>query len=374
MHCGAERAVYSSAGQSDNLAVKNNREHRDVLALRKTAPGPGLTLEEVDAPGAPKPGQVLVEVAAVGICGTDLHIDDWAEGFRGMMSSALPVTLGHEFCGRVSAVGEGVTKFREGDRVVVQSAIGCGKCELCRSGAWHDCLARVGVGVHCDGGFAPYMLAPAEYCIAIPPHMSDLHGALVEPLTTGVQAVGIGEVKGGDRVAVFGPGPIGQGAAAMAKLAGAREVHVVGHGDAVRFATLKQMGFSDLFDLADNDGQAQLKQAAGAGYDVVIEASGAPSAINLGLSLLRPYGVMVVASMPDHHADLDVMLLVRGRTQMRGCSRAPGWAWDGAIKALSENADLFAPMVTHELPLSQGLEGVRLARAKQASKVVLRPR
>lgn len=343
-----------------------------MLALRKVAPKPGVQLENVDAPETPPRGEVTVEVAAAGICGTDLHIDDWADGFK-MMASVLPVTLGHEFCGRITAIGDDVSNFKVGDRVIVQSAIGCGVCDLCRSGRRHDCLQRQGMGVHRQGGFAPYVAAPAAYCIAMPPGMSDLHGALVEPLTTGAQAVKIGEVKAGDRVVVFGPGPIGQGAAMMARLAGASEVHVVGYGDAQRFATLRQMGFDDLTDLASEGGEAALRRAAGAGFDVAIDASGAPSVINLGLSVVRPYAVFVIAGMPDHGAPLDVMLLVRGRTQLRGCSRAPDWAWADAVDALAKHPQAFAPMVTHELPLTEGLEGFRLMRAREASKVILRP-
>ncbi|QGZ93676.1 zinc-dependent alcohol dehydrogenase [Terricaulis silvestris] len=343
-----------------------------MLALRKVAPRPGVAIENVDAPEMPSRGEVLVQVAAVGICGTDLHIDDWADGFHAM-ASALPVTLGHEFCGRVHAVGEGVTAFKAGDRVVVQPAIGCGKCAPCQAGARHDCLNRSAIGMHRAGGFAKYVSAPADYCIAMPPGMSDLHGALVEPLTTGAQAVKIGEVKEGDRVTVFGPGPIGQGAAAMARLAGAAEVHVVGYRDGPRFATLRKMGFDSFTDLADDDGEATLRKVARGGFDVAIDASGAPSVINTGLSVLKPYGVFVIASMPDHEAPLDVMLLVRGRTQLRGCSRAPDWAWADAIEALSKNPALFAPMVTHELALEEGLEGFRLMRSREASKVILRP-
>jgi len=342
-----------------------------VLALRKIAPAPGVTLEEVSAPDAPPKGEVKVEVAAAGICGTDLHIDDWADGFK-MMSGSLPVTLGHEFCGRVSAIGEGVSTLKVGDRVVVQPAIGCGQCAPCKSGARHDCFNRNAIGLHRPGGFAPYVNAPEGYCIAIPATMSDLHGALVEPLTTGVQAVRIGEVKPGDRVVVFGPGPIGQGAAAMARLAGAKAVHVVGYNDGPRFKTLRQMGFEDFTDLA-TDGEPTLKKAAVSGFDVAIDASGAPSVINAGLAVLKPYGIFVIASMPDQQAPLDVMLLVRSRTQMRGCSRAPDWAWTGAIEALAKHPEIFRPMVTHELPLAEGLEGFRLMRAREASKVILRP-
>ncbi len=344
-----------------------------MLALRKTAPGPGVALEDVAEPSPLPAGEVLVEVTAAGICGTDLHIDDWAEGFRSVMAGALPVTLGHEFCGRVAAVGKGVTTLRTGDRVVVQPAIGCGDCAFCTAGARHDCLNRVAIGLHRAGGFAPFVNAPADYCIVMPPGMSDLHGALVEPLTTGAQAVKVGEVKPGDRVVIFGPGPIGQGAAAMARLAGACVVHMVGYNDAPRFQTLRRMGFDETTDLAADDGEAALRQAASDGFDVAIDASGAPSVINLGLSVLRPYGVFVIASMPDHGAPLDVLLLVRSRTQLRGCSRAPDWAWSDAVRALSENPALFAPMVTHELPLSDGIDGFRLMRSREASKVVLRP-
>jgi threonine dehydrogenase-like Zn-dependent dehydrogenase len=255
----------------------------------------------------------------------------------------------------------------------VQPAFSCGKCEECLAGRHHDCLNRVGMGLQASGGFAKFVTAPAKHCLHVPPSIDAELGALIEPLTTSAQSVTLGDVKPGDRVVVFGPGPIGQGAAIFARRAGASQVVIVGHGDIARFATLRILGFEDLVDLAEPDGQAKLTQLAGTGFDVAIEASGAPPVINIGLRALKPYGTFVLSGMPEHPASLDVMLIVQGRKHIVGCSRAPDAAWHAVIEALVQDPQDFLPMITHRLALKDALEGFHLAHSRAASKVLLYP-
>jgi threonine dehydrogenase-like Zn-dependent dehydrogenase len=224
-----------------------------------------------------------------------------------------------------------------------------------------------------SGGFASFVEVPAKHCLPVPDAIDAELGALIEPLTTSAHCVQLGKIVPGDRVVVFGPGPIGQGAAIFARRAGAARVVVVGHGDTARFATLRGLGFEDLIDLAEENGLERLKQLAGKGFDVALEASGAPPVINLGLSVLKPYGVFVLAGMPEKQANLDVMLIVRGRQQMIGCSRAPDSAWHAVIAALVEDPGAFLPMITHRLALKDALAGFELAHVKTASKVLLYP-
>jgi len=342
-----------------------------MLALQKIRAGAGVALAQADEPGAPAPHELLIKIAATGICGTDLHLDHWAEGFR-FIAPLLPVTLGHEFTGEVIAAGAGTSGFALGDRVVVQPALSCGTCAYCAAGGHHDCVNRIGLGMQVSGGFAAQVRAPAKHCLHVPAAIDAELGALIEPLTTSAHAVALAEITPGMRAVVFGPGPIGQGAAIFARKAGAA-VTIVGHGDAARFATLRGLGFTSLIDLAEPDGQSRLTALAGAGFDVAIEASGAPPVINTGLAALRPYGAFILAGMPERQASLDVMLIVRGRTKMIGCSRAPDSAWHTVIAALAADPEAFRPMITHRLPLAEALAGFELAHSKTASKVLLFP-
>jgi 2-desacetyl-2-hydroxyethyl bacteriochlorophyllide A dehydrogenase len=343
-----------------------------MLALQKSQPRDGVVLADIEAPSLGSPRDLLIKVAATGICGTDLHIDRWASAFQ-FVAPLLPVTLGHEFTGEVIEIGAETKGFKLGDRVVVQPAFSCGECEPCQAGRHHDCVNRIGMGLQASGGFASLVTAPAKHCIHVPPAIDAELGALIEPLTTSEYSVALGKIQDGDRVVVFGPGPIGQGAAIFARRAGARQVVVVGHGDTARFETLRVLGFTDLVDLGDADGQARLTKFAGTGFDVAIEASGAPPVINIGLAVLKPYGIFVLSGMPEKPANLDVMLIVQGRRHVIGCSRAPDTAWHAVIEALVQDPQDFLPMITHRLPLRDALEGFHLAHSRAASKVLLFP-
>lgn len=344
-----------------------------MLALRKTRDDAGLELREVAAPPPPGPGEVLIEVAATGICGSDLSIDSWGASYSSFMASALPVTLGHEFSGRVTAVGEGVARPAVGDRVVVNPAVACGACAACRDDDPVGCLDRQAIGMVQDGAFARLVTVPARYAYPLPDAVPLELGALVEPLSVGAHALGVAGMQPGDRVLVFGPGPIGQGVAVLASALGAAEVAVVGMRDAVRFETLRALGFTHLFDMAEPGAAERLKLLAGTGFDIVVDAAGVASVIDQGLALLRPLGVLAVAGMGEPPATFDVMKLVKNRLQIRGVSRIPPEAWDVVLGAMAADPEAFVPLITYRLPLSQAIEAFALCRAGEASKVLLIP-
>jgi len=344
-----------------------------MLALQKAHDGAGLELRDVPSPSPPGPGEIMIEVVATGICGSDLAIDRWGASYQAFMADKLPVTLGHETAGRIAAIGEGVGGLAIGDAVVVNPAVACGRCAACRAGDPVGCLDRQAIGMVQDGAFARYFTCPAGYAFPLPANVPIELGALVEPLSVGAHALAVAEMKPGDRVLVFGPGPIGQGAAALARAFGAAEVAVVGMADAARFSVLRTMGFDALFDLAEPDVAGRLKAYAGKGFDIVVEAAGVPSVINQGLALLRPLGVLAVAGMGEKAATFDLMKLVKNRLQIRGVSRIPPSVWPVVIDALASNPEAFAPLVTHRMPLSRALEAFALCRAGDASKILLFP-
>ncbi|MBA2961516.1 MULTISPECIES: zinc-dependent alcohol dehydrogenase [Ramlibacter] len=337
-----------------------------MQALRKLNAAPGLDLDTVAAPPAPGPGEVLLRVLYAGICGTDLHIDAWDAGYH-FIRERLPVTVGHEFSGEVAALGAGVEGLRTGQRVAVRPSVTCGRCAACSRGDFDACTSRLGIGVSRDGGFASHVRVPARNCVPAPAGVDADLAAMAEPLSVSHESVRVGGVRTGDRVLVLGPGNIGAGIAVFARAAGARQVVVAGHGDAARFAVLRQMGFHDLVDLASETLEPFLREGR---FDVVIEAAGSPAAVATGLAALKVHGVFVVTGIHAAPVPVDLTALVRNHQQLRGSYRAPEAAWPEVLAFLAAHADLLRPMVTHRLPLARAQDGFALARSRQATKVL----
>jgi threonine dehydrogenase-like Zn-dependent dehydrogenase len=344
-----------------------------MRALRKLAPAPGLSLTDVEPP-KPGPDEVLIEVVAAGICGSDLHLDDWSPSYH-FTTAALPVTLGHEFSGTVVELGESVDAavLPVGRQALVMPSVICGQCPACLSGAFDDCVTRKGIGMTRDGAFARFVTAPARNCLALPDGLEPSIATLGEPLTVAWHATRRGEVGPGIRVLVLGPGTIGQGAAIMARMAGADAVALAGRGDGPRLETAKDLGFDHLFDVATPSGEERLNAFAGTGFDVVIEATGAPAAIVTGLKLLRPRGVFVAAGIHDTLAQVDLTRLVRHQLDIRGSYRAPISAWKPVLNALAEDPSTFAPMITRRMPLDDGISAFELAHGRKELKILLIP-
>lgn len=344
-----------------------------MLALRKTAPGHGLQLQEIDAPAPPGTGEVLLRVRSVGVCGTDLHIDEWTPGYH-FMAPSLPVTLGHEFSGEVAAIGPDVEGLLVGQLVTVRPSVVCGRCEACAAGQSDDCVTRRGIGVTREGAFAAFVRVPARNCLPLPAGIDPQVAALAEPLSVSLEAVCTGGVKSGDRVLVLGPGNIGQGIALFAREAGARQVVVAGYDDAPRLAVLQRMGFTELLDFADGGMDALLAPwRADGGFDVVIEATGAAAVIAPSLAALRTRGVLVVTGIHAAPVPIDLVALVRRHHQLRGSYRAPESAWPEVIAFMQAHQETLRHMVTHTVPLAQVSEAFALARSKRATKVMVQP-
>jgi threonine 3-dehydrogenase len=342
-----------------------------MLALQKTEPKPGLTLAEVPEP-AEADDEVLIAVKAAGICGSDLHVSDWAPTY-GFVEAAMPVTLGHEFAGVVIAVGSAVSGLSVGDRVVVMPSVTCGRCAACRDGDYDRCTNRKGLGLTRNGGFAAQVAVPALNCVKIPEGLSFELAALTEPLTVSGEAVRRGGAGPGSTCLVMGPGTIGQGIALLARHNGAASVTISGMGDVARFETLRALGFDALVDMADADSEQQLRDRAGEGFDVVFEATGAAASIVSGLALLRPGGTLVVTGIHSRPVPIDGAMMVRRALNMVGSYRSPRALWPDILALLAARPDEFAPMITHRLPLAGALEGFALAHRREGSKIMLMP-
>lgn len=302
-----------------------------------------------------------MRVEAAGICGSDLHIEDWSGGYE-FLESAMPVTLGHEFAGRVLASGAG--GLAVGTRAVVIPSVTCGACAACRAGEPDRCVTRRGIGMTRDGGFAPLVLAPAGNCLVLPDGFDAAIAALTEPMAIGARAVSVGGVGPGARVLILGPGAIGMTVALMARAAGAAEIIIAGRDDAPRFAVLRALGFDHLIEgIAEAEGR----------FDVVFEATGVPELVAAALPLLRREGVLVVCGIHPRPAALPLNTLVREQLQLRGSNRGKQADWQRAFAFVLDQGAALAPMVTHRLPLAEAQRGFDLARARLATKVMLHP-
>ena len=343
-----------------------------MLALQKMRPGAGFELREIPQISTIAPNEVLVRVHATGVCGTDLHIAAWTPGYESMQS-AMPVTLGHEFAGTIVAVGAGVESSMVGTSVTARPSVVCGTCAGCRNDDEDNCTGRRGVGIGRNGALASHVAVPAANCVPLPSGLDFEIAALTEPMTVCAEAVDTGEVKKGDRVLVLGPGFIGQGIALFCEEAGAAEIVIGGHSDGPRLATLNELGFKDTVDTAGSTlGEVLAPYLEKGGFDVVIEATGAPQVVSQALACLKKRGVMVIAGIHPQPASIDLTALVRNHQQLRGSYRSPLATWGRVLDYLAANQQRVRGLITHRFDLADAADGFDLAQSKTASKVVIR--
>ncbi len=342
-----------------------------MLAFRKTAPAFGADIVTVPEPTLPAAGMATIEVAAAGICGSDIHAYEWTPGYE-FMETCLPLTLGHEFSGVVKAVGEGVQNIKAGDRVVCWPTIACGKCHACSSGRPQDCGDRRIIGLHVDGAFAGRVTVPAINCRTVPNDLPLDVAALAEPLAVAVHAVNTAEISNGDRVVVLGPGPIGLGMAFVASRRGA-DVLIGGFNDDVRLRHARDLGIAGTVDLATETLSEAVQRHFGRSVDRVLEATGIATSVAEGLAVLRSSGIFVVAGIHSRPLELDLTRFVREKKQLRAAHDTTNEALLEAISLLAEHTQLLSALATHRLPLSRAADGFELARSREAVKVLLIP-
>ena len=232
-----------------------------------------VELREVPVPEI-GPSDILLKVGAVSVCGSDVHqaygTHSWAVN--------IPVTLGHEFGGTVAAAGRDVAGFKEGDRVVSETAaVICGTCLMCRTGRYNLCPSRKGFGYGVNGAMAEYVKVPARCLHHVPDSLPFELACLTEPHSVAYNAMcGNAEIKPGDLVVVLGPGPIGLLCARMAALSGAFPLVVAGlAGDAARLKTARELGATHTVNIQEQPLEDVIRDLSPIGADVVCDASGA---------------------------------------------------------------------------------------------------
>lgn len=341
-----------------------------MLALRKLALGdPRLALCEVPEPSL-RPGHVVIDVAAAGICGTDVHIRH--DEYR----SEPPVTLGHEVAGVVSAVADDVTGWRVGQRVVTETYFSvCGACGYCRSGRPNLCAVRRSIGSFEDGGFAPKLLTPATNLHALPDALGFPEAALVEPLACVVRGLlELGELRAGDRVAITGPGPIGLLALQVALAAGARAVMLGVAADASRLELAARLGAVGTVRVDAGDDPVEACEALlGGGADVAIECSGAGAAGALLLRLVAKAGRFIQVGLYGRPVELDIDQVCYKELRVTGSFATAPSSWPRALRLAASGAVSLAAIVGATYPLAEWEAAFAAAQAGTAGKVLLVP-
>jgi len=271
-----------------------------VKAAVLHAPGE-IRIEERKRP-QPEPREVLVQITAVGVCGSDVHY--YEHGRIGPFVVEAPLILGHESAGRVVELGENVTKHAVGDRVTLEPGVPCGRCRECRAGRYNLCADVVFFATPpVDGAFAEFVPIHEDFAFALPDALSDEEGALMEPLSVGVWACQKAGVSAGDRVLVTGAGPIGQLAMQCARAFGATEV-TISDVNPHRLELAGRTGATKTVTPDDElDGD----------YDALIECSGHPAALSAGIKALRPAGTAVLVGMGPEEDGTLPLSVIQGR-------------------------------------------------------------
>ncbi|MGZ5324018.1 MAG: zinc-dependent alcohol dehydrogenase [Solirubrobacterales bacterium] len=318
--------------------------------MRAVEVTPERGLAEVELPDPePGPGEVAVEVAFCGICGSDLHM---------LPSPAIApgTVMGHEFSGRVAAVGDGVEGWETGERVCVYPGAPCGECPNCLSGNAHICvqlpLRGHGLGGR-QGAYAERVVVDATTLFRLPGEVSDEHGALVEPLAVGVHAVSLAGGDPSQPAVVLGAGPIGVMSALAARAAGWERLVVVEPGERRR-AAIQELGFAALS--LEGVHEAVIAELGGELPAAVIECAGHPDALGLALELVRGAGTVVAAGVLEEPVPLNQLLLILKEVRIQGAFGYRREDFARAIELLASGGVPAASLVTEVAPLSRAQE------------------
>ena len=301
----------------------------------------------------PGPGEALLRVRRVGICGTDLHI------FQGHLDHRVPKggIIGHETLAEVVNAPAG-SDFETGDRVVVEPLKFCGTCRACQMGASYICYHLKVLGVDLPGGMQEYWPVPVQRLLRIPDALSDDHAALIEPLAVATHDVTRAGVKVGDAVLVFGGGPIGTLIALVSRHRGARVA--VAELNPFRLEMLAGLGLETVGPGVDVVRFAQ-DWTGGDGVDVAFEVTGNPAAVRLITEVVRVWGTISLVAIHAEPMPVNLYQMFARELQMHGSRLYTRAAWEEAIRLGASGAVPLAPLVSRRIPLEALQEGMELA-------------
>jgi len=344
-----------------------------MLGMCKTKPTiGGIELLNGLEASDPKPGQVRIRVSGCGICGTDLHIYKWTPWAAQRMT--LPTIMGHEVGGIVEAVGVGVTSCHPGDRVSLESHIFCGECYQCRTSRAHLCANMKYLGIDVGGGFAEYVTVPASIVWSHPAPVEGDVAAMFEPFGIAVHASLVGCGIAGANVLITGCGPIGLMNLMVARAFGA--AHIIGSDiNPRRLALAARLGSDRIVAVPDEDVVAIARDIThGRGVDVAIDYSGDQSAINQAAEAVCAGGELrLLGAGSDRITINPTQWVLKELKIVTVHGRRIFETWEQAGRLIYSGRVNLKPLISHSVPLKNGLRGFDLIQSGEAVQVIISP-
>ena len=314
---------------------------------------------------APGPGQVQVEVAFTGICGTDLHI------FHGDMDARVdtPAVIGHEMSGRVAALGPGGSGWSPGQPVTVMPLAACGKCPACRAGHEHVCQQLNFIGIDSAGAMQGRWNVPAETLLALPPGLPLEHAALIEPVAVAVHDVGRAQLRAGEQVVVVGGGPVGTLIAVVAAAEGADVVVV--EPDPYRRQVAGRLGLATLDPGALDVASFVQDWTQGAGAGVAFEVSGVQAGVDTAVDVLGVRGRLVLVAIHPGPRPVNLHRFFWRELQLLGARLYRREDFERAVQIVAAAPEAVQGMISRVVPLAQAAEAFAALEAGGVMKVLI---
>ena len=343
-----------------------------MKGLVKFQEGPGnVEIRDIEMP-SPKAGEVLIEVKNAGLCGSDLHIlhADIAIPMK------PPFVMGHEFSGVVAGVGEGVTAFKLGDRVVSETAFSfCGKCHLCVSGFYNLCNMRRSLGYWYNGAFTNYTVTPQDRLHLLPESIDFVTAAMIEPMACVSHAIyDLSVINAADVVLVTGPGAIGLMAALIAKAEGAIVVMSGTDADVKRLEEARSLGIDHTINIQNEDLEKLVMELTnGDGAAVVIECAGNAAAANQGMALCKKRGYFVQIGLNNKPVTFNLDTICFRELKFSGSLGSTKAAWRRSIALLASKKVNIRPLATHVMPVTDWKKAFEMFERKEGGKLIFTP-
>jgi len=343
-----------------------------MMAVVKDRPEEGFTVVQKTISTDLNANQVLVKVMSASFCGTDYHIykyDAWAQN-----RLKLPLTVGHEFSGKIIKIGSNVTKVKVGDNVSAETHIICGKCEFCLRGEGHICENTKIIGVDTDGCFANYIKMPEDNCFINSPNINPLHLSVQEPLGNAVHTVTHFDIFQ-KTVAIVGCGPIGLLGIDVAKAYGASKIIAIEVNE-YRRNLAKELGADVIINPLEDDVIALVKKATnGKGVDVVCEFSGNKQAIEQAFKYVKAGGKMSMLGLPSKPIEINLAddVVFKGITIYGVVGRKIYGTWHQVKDLIDKNLLHLEKIITHQFPLKDINIAAKIMGSGNSGKIVLIP-
>ena len=347
---------------------------KEMKAFVKVRPEPGgAQYRNMDIPEFGS-DQVLIEVKAAGLCGTDLHVYDWADNIVREYKPVLPLVMGHEFAGVVADRGADVKDIEVGMRVTVLPILYCGQCYFCRNGKQNICDNRPMLGLGANGAFAQFTAIRAKNVYRLNDDISFEIAALSELTTVALHAIDRIGLTLGDTVVSVGAGPVGLMMAIMAKHAGAGRIFVTGlEADAERLDVARQIGAIPICIDREDPKSVILGLTGGLGADVVFETAGVAAGVIQSMDVVRKGGRVSILGQGHQSTEISTAIFSFREIEFVGTRAYTTRDWDRVSVVLQNTKEDLEKMISHRFPLEMTEKGIELMKMKKGLKILVCP-